>query len=222
MKQDNTILWLIGGGVALWWIISNNSNPAPPPGAASDNPPGTPGATEYSNVQFGLTQNREGFSGTAYKDGSSNGQQLYTIGYGHQLQPGESYPNGITKIEATQLLMNDMQNIADYINNTGVSFTQGQFDAAVDLGMSGLGAAGDLINIFNSGGSDAVAAWLPTAYVNWHPVPGGPSVQNADLVARRQEELNTWLSGSANANPAPVTDTNNYFNFPPITNIFTQ
>jgi len=57
-----------------------------------------------------------------------------TIGYGHVLLPGESFPNGITKVEAVELLRKDMSKAEKAINDwVNVPLTQNQFDALCSL-----------------------------------------------------------------------------------------
>jgi GH24 family phage-related lysozyme (muramidase) len=195
MAKSNTLLFVVAA-IVVGIIIVNSQNAQ----AGTTTDPAAV-ASEVSNQQFGLIQANEGFRGMPYADGTNGTQQLYSIGYGHQIQPGESSllniaSPGISQQTATNLLMADIQNIVDAVNNTGVQFTQGQLDATTDLGMSGVQASLDLINIFNNQGAQAVADWLPTAYIHWHPVKGGPAVVNTDLVARRLQELNTWNAGS--------------------------
>lgn len=63
-----------------------------------------------------------------------------TIGYGHVLRkgtqhtPGETYPNGISKVKAETLLLKDIEACEITINKrVKVKLTQGQFDALVSL-----------------------------------------------------------------------------------------
>ncbi len=67
---------------------------------------------------------------------------LRTIGYGHRLTPGESFPNGITAAEAEAILSQDVQIAEQAVERlVKVPLTQGEFDALVDFVFNlGLGA----------------------------------------------------------------------------------
>jgi lysozyme len=57
-----------------------------------------------------------------------------TIGYGHRLLAGESFPDGITEDRAAQLLLNDIHFAETCIQRlVTVPLTQGQYDALVDF-----------------------------------------------------------------------------------------
>jgi GH24 family phage-related lysozyme (muramidase) len=175
--------WLIGGAFALIWILKGKGLPN---GVVNT----------VSADQLQQTANFETFRPTVYDDGvDSNGNQAYSIGYGHQLLPGESFPNGISQADALTLLQSDMQNVVDAINNAGQSFTQGQFDALGDFGYSaGIGAMNKAINIFTTNGASAVPDYF-TQYVYWHPDgPGTDPVLSQNLVNRRNVEVQTWNS----------------------------
>lgn len=199
MARNNTMLFVAAAVVVGIILIAQNSD-------AGDNPTEavTPGATMVSQDQLAQTEALEGFRSTAYKDGSNGGVQLYSIGYGHQIQPGEQslLTGSISQAQAQQMLLNDMQTVVDTINNSGDQFTQGQFDALADLGYNaGTGATQAAINLYESQGPAAVAAWLPTAYIYWHPTPGGAAVVSQTNVARRLKELANWNAG------APIQNT---------------
>lgn len=72
----------------------------------------------------------EGFSATVYGDA-----RHLAIGYGHDLQPGESFPNGIPEAEADTLLRMDLKNRFEPAVNAVVpdTCTQNQFDALADF-----------------------------------------------------------------------------------------
>lgn len=70
----------------------------------------------------------------AYKD--TNGNK--TIGYGHKLKPGESFPNGITEKQADELLRQDVKDACKAIerqidSNILSKMKQHQHDALVSL-----------------------------------------------------------------------------------------
>lgn len=57
-----------------------------------------------------------------------------TIGYGHKLKVGESFPNGITKTQAEQLFQRDISTAESVINKyVKVLLTQNQYDALVEF-----------------------------------------------------------------------------------------
>ena len=58
--------------------------------------------TDSSGLLF--IEQQEGFSPTV--TGDTGGKQ--EIGYGHDLLPGESFPNGISQDDAVQLLSQDV------------------------------------------------------------------------------------------------------------------
>ena len=77
-KSNSALIWYGVGAIALYLLFSSNTVNA----ATS---------TMVSDAQLQQTANFESFSATAYPDGSdSNGNQLYSIGYGHQIGPNES------------------------------------------------------------------------------------------------------------------------------------
>ncbi len=85
---------------------------------------------QLSDAGLSLIKTSEGFSGRTYPD--SNGKQA--IGYGHNLHPGESFPNGITEIVGTNLLLDDVEFAVHAVSTlVKVPIQQNQFDALVDF-----------------------------------------------------------------------------------------
>ena len=65
---------------------------------------------------------------------------IATIGFGHRLQPGESFPQGINETQGEAILLSDVQKAEQAIERlVKVPLTQGQFDALVDFAFN-LGA----------------------------------------------------------------------------------
>ena len=65
---------------------------------------------------YALIRKEEGLNLTAKRDGSTkDGKQLFTIGIGHQIQPGEEYllSKTITEDEAIDLYIEDIKKILD-------------------------------------------------------------------------------------------------------------
>ena len=90
-----------------------------------------------------------------------------TIGVGHVLRPGESYPNGITQAQAMQLLANDVA-IAEHAINADVKvpITQNQFDALASFTFNcgtGALAQSSTLRLLNAGdvtgAADALLLW---------------------------------------------------------------
>lgn len=80
----------------------------------------------------------EAFRGTAYyATPEEKAQGKKTIGYGHVIQPGENYDNGITKEEALKLLAKDIKEREDTVRKLllkdNVVVSQQVFDALVSF-----------------------------------------------------------------------------------------
>jgi len=68
----------------------------------------------------------EGFFARVYDDGVGN----QTIGYGHMLQPGESFARGLTELKARDLLAQDVARIVNpALDRVTTPLTQNQVDA---------------------------------------------------------------------------------------------
>ncbi len=85
------------------------------------------GVKNVSQAGLDFIARFEGFSPIVYKvDGKGNP----TIGFGHELKEGESYPDGITRKQGLKLLRSDAQHFVDIINeHVKVPLNQAQFDA---------------------------------------------------------------------------------------------
>lgn len=104
----------------------------------------------------------------------------WSIGYGHDLLPGESYPNGITAVEADQILSEDLAKEEAAVN-AGVpdNCTQNQFDALVDFTHEeGPGGLHQLL----AHGWDKI----PVQILRWDVVEGK---HNAGVAERRKKDL---------------------------------
>ena len=123
-------------------------------------------------------QNWEGLRLQVYND--LNGYP--TAGYGHKLQSGESYPNGITEAQADALFNQDCVPFESQLASFGLALTQGQYDALFsflyNLGISAL-------KTMLGHGLDQVPDQLPRwVYAGGKPQPG--------LVDRRNQEVAWW------------------------------
>ncbi|HWA93579.1 MAG TPA: lysozyme, partial [Terracidiphilus sp.] len=77
-----------------------------------------------------LLMKSEGFRRRAYRDAAG----YETIGYGHRILPGETFPDALTDQEAAELLEGDVTLAEEAVRHlVKVSLTQGQFDALVDF-----------------------------------------------------------------------------------------
>jgi lysozyme len=150
-----------------------------------------------------LIKKSEGFRDRVYRDVAG----FPTIGYGHLIKPGESFPDGIAEPQASAILAADVRAAEQAVARlVKVALTQGQFDALVDfcfnLGAGRL-AGSTLLRELNAGHCDAAAQRL----LSWDRAGG---VVNAGLKARRQAEFELWAWG-AEANrtnakpPAEIT-----------------
>ena len=132
-----------------------------------------------------LIKRSEGFRDHVYLDVAG----FPTIGYGHLIKPGETFPGGIAEPQAAAILARDVQDAERAVARlVKVALTQGQFDALVDfcfnLGAGRL-AASTLLRDLNAGNHDAAAAQL----LSWDHAGG---VVVAGLKARREAELRLW------------------------------
>lgn len=105
-----------------------------------------------------------------------------TVGYGHKLLNGESYPNGITQTQAQVLLNQDVQKVVDFINGLNLPLNQNEFDALCDFGYN-LGV-GSLQTMLHHGIDQ-----IPNQILLWDHSGG---VVNDGLLRRRQAELALW------------------------------
>jgi len=140
---------------------------------------------ELSAAGLDLLKRSEGFRSLVYKD--MNGYP--TIGYGHKLLPGQSFPEGIDEAQGTVMLEADVRDAeAAVARLVKVPLTQGQFDALVDFTFnlgSGRLASSTLLKILNLGNYADAGAQL----LRWDIAAGE---ENAGLKARRQAEFALW------------------------------
>ncbi len=107
------------------------------------------------------------------------------IGFGHDLQPGETFPDGITPADAAQLLLNDLHTRFEPAVNrlADPSCTQNQFDALVDFCYN-LGP-GDLATMLHHGW-----AAVPVQMLAWvYGEIDGVEQKLPGLEARRAKEV---------------------------------
>jgi lysozyme len=137
-----------------------------------------------------LIKTSEGFRSLVYRDVAG----IPTIGYGHRVMPGESFPNGVSEEQATAILTSDVQEAEQAVTRlVTMALTQGQFDALVDfcfnLGATRL-AGSTLLKELNAGHYTYAAE----QFLLWDHA-GGAVV--AGLEARRQADFQLWTQGEA-------------------------
>jgi lysozyme len=126
---------------------------------------------EFSAEGMELLKRSEGFRGRLYLDVAG----IPTIGYGHRLLPGESFPNGIEEPQAARMLAGDVRQAEAAVQRlVRVALTQGQFDALVDF-------------VFNLGEGRLEGSTLLKQL-------------NAGLYAAAQEQLLRWDHAGAKEN----------------------
>lgn len=147
-----------------------------------------------------LIKRWEGFSADVYMDAAG----LATIGYGHLLRPGESYPGGISEMEAEKLLAKDV-GIAEWAVLTfiKVPLSDEQFDALISWTFNLGGGAlqrSTMRRKLNRGNYNAV----PVEMMRW-VFAGGRRLKG--LVNRRKEEGSLFKQGTLLSNTQDVQNT---------------
>jgi len=145
---------------------------------------------QLSAAGLELLKASEGFRPTTYFDIAG----IPTIGYGHRLEPRESFPDGICQAEAEVILSWDVRQAEQAASRlVKVPLTQGQFDALVDftfnLGACRL-ATSTLLQDLNAGKYDDAAIQL----LRWDH-SGDREV--AALKTRREGEYRLWTGHAA-------------------------
>lgn len=157
----------------------------------------TPNSTNptYKNINnsfydevWNLIRKEEGFNPVAVRDGTDkNGNPLFTIGIGHQIQPNESnlLTKRITELEARAIYEIDIKKIVqDMQKNILVPINKNQFLALISLRYN-IGApqfnSSTLLRKLNAG--DYIGA--SNEFAKWRIADG---VINQVLVKRRERE----------------------------------
>lgn len=143
-----------------------------------------------SSQQLSRTATLEGFVAKAYPDGYSGNTQMFSVGYGHQIQAYEKtlLTKTLTKAEALNMLHADMQTVVNYVNTHAKrTINQNQFDALCDFGFNcGVGALGLVITDLNNNGFQGIPAHIKQ-YNKSRNTAGVLAINNT-LVSRRAEE----------------------------------
>jgi lysozyme len=142
-----------------------------------------------------LLERFEAFSATTYQDAAG----IATIGYGHRIRPGESFPAQITLGQAyavllvdaaaaeQQLLAQVTRGLADYQREALVSFVY-------NLGIGKL-VGSTMLELLNAG-NDRAAAWEFGRWCYARDPKTGQKVQLPGLLRRRLAEEAWFLGGS--------------------------
>ncbi len=145
-------------------------------------------AQRLSQTGLDLIKHFEGFSAVVYKDTGGHD----TIGFGHLVRPGESFPKPITRSRAEAMLRADVRTAESGVSRLiKVPLTQAQFDALVSFTFN-LGAGNlersTLRRKLNAGNYAAV----PSELNKWVKSKGKTV---AGLVRRRKAEGAMFMSG---------------------------
>jgi len=147
---------------------------------------------------------REAYVAKVYDDGVGNS----TVGYGHMLRPGESFPGGLTEAQAQELFAKDVERIVSpVLDRIKVPLTQNQVDAIGSF-------------VFNVGPGNFTRSILPNLNLGNHRgvlasmfkfITGrnqrtGQRVTLRGLLKRRQEEIALYKQGSGLALLLPGQD----------------
>jgi lysozyme len=129
-------------------------------------------------------ERNEGYAAHVYDD---NGKPA--IGYGHDLLPGESFPDGVTQAQAQDLLLRDLTLPQIALETLVPEFcTQNQWDALCDFAYNlGVGALKTML----------AHGWeqVPEQMLRWqYEDVNGVQTVNAGLAARRQAEASLFKS----------------------------
>ncbi|NQX67316.1 glycoside hydrolase family protein [Paenibacillus alba] len=159
--------------------------------------------SQVSDKLVYFVANYEQFYGKPYRGQDSKN---LTIGYGHVIKKGENFGSGITKEEALELLLKDLQSrvetVADWAAKNDVKLNQQQFDALVSFVFNA--GEGMLINedqdvgiIIKSG--DYPSDKLKEAFLDVVKVTTDEGkIKSAGLYRRRMDEWQIFMSGEYN------------------------
>ena len=146
----------------------------------------------------------EAYIGKVYDDGVGN----RTVGYGHMLRSGESFPGGLTEAQAQELFAKDVERIVSpVLDRINVQLTQNQVDAIGSF-------------VFNVGPGNFTRSILPNLnlgnhrgvlasmfkYITGRNQRTGERVTLRGLLKRRQEEIALYKQGSGLALLVPAQE----------------
>ena len=177
MKNVAWYWWALGGAAILWALSKYTTT-------------GQTIVQTISDAGLNLIAQFEGFSATA--DNDPPGSDKFSIGFGHQIQPGEDnlMTDTITVDQAKQMLADDTAKAqAAVASAITAPLTSSQFDALTSFVYNvGAGAfnSGTVPAKINSGDMSGAAATI----MQYNKVrdPSGVLVANASLTKRRAAE----------------------------------
>ena len=177
-----------------------------PPGAGATAPPNVagmataptsgPAPRPYRMSTQGLERirRREAYVAKVYDDGVGN----RTVGYGHMLRSGESFPGGLTEAEAQELFAKDVEHIVSpVLDRIKIQLTQNQVDAigsfVFNVGPGNFTRS--ILPNLNLGNHQGVIASM-FKYITGRNQRTGERVTLRGLLKRRQEEIALYKQGS--------------------------
>jgi lysozyme len=135
----------------------------------------------------------EGFRASVYRDQAG----YATIGYGHRLANGESYPNGVTEEEARRLLALDAAHAEAAVRaEVLLALTQVQFDALVSFAFNvgaGAFAGSTLLRKLNAGD----VAGAADEFARWNKITVDGVLVAAPGLSRRRADERALFIGPA-------------------------
>lgn len=190
------VLTFLSGGLLLYVLSRIFRKKEKPQNSTSNqsegltfSPTPTKSQLTYEEV-FNWIRLKENVRYSAYPDGKdSKGNQLYSIGMGHQIQPNETYllNRTISEQEVRELFKKDIEKIIkDVESSVFVPLTRNQKLALVSIRYNvgpNYFRSGKLLSTLNSGNYAGVAALIPTFIVTSN---GG--IFNQGLQNRRRSE----------------------------------
>jgi lysozyme len=174
--NKNLIMWLTGGAIVLWLLSRYTET-------------GKAIVQQITDAGISMIATFEGFSSKAYND--PPGSDKWSIGYGHQIQPGEEHllTDTITVEQGKQMLADDTAKAQSVVRSTiTYPLTPEQFDALTSFVYnvgSGNFKSGTVPAKINAGDLTAAAATM-----RQYNKSGG--VVNKTLVARRDREASAF------------------------------
>lgn len=137
-----------------------------------------------------LIKRYEGFSASVYKDSAGKD----TIGFGHLLKSGDTFDAGISKLQAEQLLLQDIALAEQGIHRLlGVSLTQSQYDALVSF-VYNVGVAAFARSTLKKALNGAEYRRAGDEFLRWNKIrKNGVLVESPGLTARRSAERILFL-----------------------------
>lgn len=173
----------------LLGVLGMTITTAPTNAGASDDP---------VTIALPLIENFEGFVANAYEDPSGSGK--YSIGYGHQIRPGDPYDaaSTISQSEAEDVLRVDVGAAWTCVYNAvPQTCTPQQYAALISLCFNiGCDAFKNstLVKDLNNGDADSAAA----QFLVWDKETVNGQLQTSDaLASRRQQEQTLFQSGAS-------------------------